>query len=102
MKIKFFKKQNNLKKKDFIFHLNFYWIMILLGAAAIILSSFIFSYRLFARINQEPILPPMNENGAAGAINPDHILKALNYFSEREKKLNKILNSIPAIVDPSL
>lgn len=102
MKITLFKKKNSLKKKDFSFHPNFYWRIILLGAAAIILLSFIFSYQLFTRINQEPILPSVNEKEAAGAISLDRILKALNYFSEREKKSNKILNSSSSVVDPSL
>lgn len=102
MKITLFKKKNSFKKKDFDFHPNFYWKIILLGAVAIILSSFIFSYRLFARINQEPILSSVNENKTAWMVSQDRILKALNYFSEREKKSNKILNSSPAVVDPSL
>lgn len=102
MKINFIKKKNSLKKKEFIFHANFYWRIILLGAAVTIFSSFIFSYRLFTQTNQESVLPPANENKTADVAIQDRISKALNYFSEKENKSDKILNSPPAIVDPSL
>lgn len=102
MKITLFKKQNNFKKKDFTFHLNFYWRIILLCAVVMIFLSFLFGYRLFVKISQKPILQFPNENGVAYVVNQDYILKALNYFSEREKKSNKILNSPSPVVDPSL
>lgn len=102
MKINFFKKENTFKKKDFAFHPNFYWRIIVFGAAIIIILSFLFGYRLFTQINEEPVLSSVNEGGVAGVINQDRISKALNYFSEKENKLNKILNFPASIVDPSL
>ena len=102
MKIMFFKKQNNFKKKDFQLNPDFYWkIAVAVALVTIFLSAF-FGYRLFTRINQESILPIANENGTTGMVNQDRILKALNYFSEREKKFIRILNSPPVIIDPSL
>jgi lipid-A-disaccharide synthase-like uncharacterized protein len=102
MKINFFKKENNFKKKDFTFYPNLYWKIVLIGTVIIILLSFIFSYRLFVQINQEPVSSFANENGQLPTVNENRIEKVLNYFSEREKNSNQILNSSSPIVDPSL
>ena len=102
MKINFFKKENNFKKKDFIFYPSLYWKIFIISAIIIILLSFIFGYRLFRQINQEPILLFTNEGGQLPVVNQDRIKKVLNYFSEREKKSTKILNSPAPAVDPSL
>ncbi|MFH1200948.1 MAG: hypothetical protein V1484_01300 [bacterium] len=102
MKINSFKKENSFKKKDFTFHSNLYWRIILISTVIIILLSFLFGYRLFMKINQEPILPFTNEDGRLPIINKDRIEKVLNYFSEREKKSNQILNFPSPVVDPSL
>jgi len=102
MKINFFKKENNFKKKEFSFHPNFFWRITLAGTAILILLSFVFSYSLFVKINQEPVLSSANEGGQLEKISQDRIKKVLNYFSEREKKSNQMLNSPSPIVDPSL
>lgn len=102
MKITLFKKENSFKKKDFTFHPNLYWKIVLISAVIIILLSFIFSYRLFVQINQEPVLSFTNENGQLPIVNEDRIEKVLNYFSEIEKNSNQILNSPSPVVDPSL
>ncbi|MFA6353651.1 MAG: hypothetical protein WCW93_01835 [Candidatus Paceibacterota bacterium] len=102
MKIDFFKKEKSFKKKDFIFHLNLYWIVVLIITISIIFLSFIFSYRLFMQINQEPILSVTNKNGQLPVVNQDRIEKVLNVFSERESNSKQILNSSLSVVDPSL
>ncbi len=102
MKINLFKKEKSFKKKDFTFHSNLYWRIILLGTTIIILLSFIFSYHLFIQINQDPVLLIENNSGQLPLVNKDRIDKVLNYFSEREKKSIEILNSPAPIVDPSL
>jgi hypothetical protein len=102
MKINFFKKENSFKKKDFTFHPNFYWKIILIGTIVIILLSCIFSYLLFVQVNQEPALSFTNENEQLPTVNEDRIEKVLNYFSEREQNSNQILNSSSSVVDPSL
>lgn len=102
MKIDFFKKEKSFKKKDFSFHPNLYWRIVAISAIIIILSTFLFSYRLFRQINQESILPLANVDGQLPIVNKDRIEKVLNYFSEREKKSTEILNSRTSIVDPSL
>ena len=102
MKIKLFKKQNNFKKKDFVFHLNFYWRIIILCAIVMVFSSFLFGYRFFVKINQRPVSQFTNKESMADALNQNNILKALNYFSEKERRSNEILNSPSMVVDPSL
>ncbi len=102
MKIKLFKKENNFKKKDFILNFNFYWKIAVFGAFVLILLSFFFGYRLFNQINEESILSSINLDEQIPTVNQDRILKALNYFSEREQKSVEILNSSISIVDPSL
>ncbi|MDD5721008.1 MAG: hypothetical protein PHT16_00980 [Candidatus Pacebacteria bacterium] len=101
-KINLFKKEKSFKKKDLTFHSSLYWRIILFVAAIIILLSFIFGYRLFLQINQDPALPIGDNSGQLPLVNKDRIDKALNYFSERESKSTEILNSPAPIVDPSL
>jgi hypothetical protein len=102
MKIKFFKKENNFKKKNFVFNTNLYWGIALFGAFAIILYSFFFGYNLFKEINQEPVLPDTNQAGQVPVVKIDRLKTVLNYFSLREQKSIQILNSPAPVVDPSL
>ncbi|MBU0999318.1 hypothetical protein KKG24_03385 [Patescibacteria group bacterium] len=102
MKINFFKKENNFKKKDFAFHPNFFWKIILISTMIIIFLSLLFGYGLFKQTNEEPILPLTNNDGQFPVVNKDRIEKVLNFFYTREKKSIDILNSSSFIVDPSL
>jgi hypothetical protein len=102
MKINFFKKENNFKKKEFAFKPNLYWKFTLLGTLIIMILSFFFGYYLFEQINREFVLPTATDNGQIPTINTDRIEKVLNIFSEREIKSNQILNSPAPVVDPSL
>ena len=102
MKIKFFKKENNFKKKDFTLNPNFYWKIAVMFIFFSTVLSFFFGYRLFIKINQESILPITNNDEQLPIVNEDRIEKVLNYFSEREIKSNQILNSPAPVVDPSL
>lgn len=102
MKINLLKKENSLKKKDFTLYPSFYWKIILFCAFVMILSSLFFSYYFFIQISQEFILPIANNGGELPLVNKDSLKKALNYFSEREKKSIEILNSSVPVVDPSL
>jgi hypothetical protein len=101
MKIKFFKKENNFKKKDFTFNPNLYWKLAVGGALVIVLLSSFFGYRLFTQINQEPVLSATNVGGQIPMVKKDRIEKVLNYFSAREQKSTEILNSPSPVVDPS-
>jgi hypothetical protein len=102
MKIKLFKKENNFKKKDFELNPNLYWKLALGGAFVIILFSFFFGYNLFMKINEDSVMPNAGASDQVLMVNKDHILKVLNYFSEREQKSIQIINSSSPVVDPSL
>ena len=102
MKIDFFKKENNFKKKEFAFKPNFYWKFTLLGTLLMVILVSFFGYYLFEQINKEFVLPTISDNGQVPTINTDRIEKVLNIFSERETKSNQILNSPAPVVDPSL
>ena len=90
MKIKFFKKENNFKKKNFAFNPNLYWKIAVCGSLTMILLSFLFGYRLFMQINQESILPIINGNEQVPTINENRVGKVLDYFSEKEQKSARI------------
>lgn len=102
MKIKFFKKENNFKKKNFAFSPNLCWKFAIGSAFVLILLSSFLSYRLFTQTNQEPVLSAMNESGQVPMVKKDRIEKVLNYFLERNQKSAKILNSPAPVIDPSL
>lgn len=102
MKIQFFKKQNNFKKKDFILDSNLYWRVAVSIAFVLILTSFVFGFRLFLQINQEFSTPETVGSTQTRLINKNRISKVLDYFSEKEKKTAEILNSGVPVVDPSL
>jgi hypothetical protein len=102
MKINFFKKENNLKKKNFQFNPNFYWQIILGSFFIIILFIFYFGYNLFKQANEEPIVSTANGNAKNGMIDENRISKILDLFSERDIKSNQIINSPAPVVDPSL
>jgi len=102
MKIEFFKKGNNFKKKSSVINPNLYWKFALLATFIMIILAFLFGYYFFRQINQELVLPTTNNGEQVPTVNKDHILKVLNYFSEREQKSKEILSSPSPVVDPSL
>ena len=102
MNIKFFKKENNFKKKNFAFNSNLYWKIFVAGTLVIILFIFYFGYNLFMQINQESAIPATNTSGQIPTVSPDRMKKALDNFSARETKSNQIINSPSPVVDPSL
>ncbi len=102
MKIQFFKKENDFKKKNFGFNPNLYWEFAVIMVFMFIILSAISGYYLFMQINQEPIVSSPATNTRAGAVDKNRIDKALNYFSDREKKSAQIINSPAPVVDPSL
>ncbi len=102
MKINFFKKENSFRKKEFSFHPNFFWRVILAGAVITITLSSICSYSLFVKVNQELIPLSTSKSEELEKISQDRIKKVLNYFSAREEKSNQTLNFPSPLVDPSL
>jgi len=102
MKIEFFKKQNNFKKKDFALNPNLYWMSAVFGTFILILAAAFFGYYLFAQINQEFVLPATNDSGQVPTVDKNRVEKVLNYFSNREEKSKEIIANPAPVVDPSL
>ncbi len=102
MKIKFFKKENNFKKKDFELNPNLYWSFSLIFLLIIIILSFILGYFLLKKVDKD--LAPSNESAVTQTPLIDHsrIDTVLFFFSEREKRSNQILQTPTPILDPSL
>jgi hypothetical protein len=102
MQIKFFKTQKSFKKGGMHIHPEIYWGICLCLAFVIIITSIIFGFFLFQKINQTLTATGDNNKIPIPAISKERIDKALDYFSEREKKSAEILNSPAPVVDPSL
>jgi hypothetical protein len=102
MKINFFKKENNFKKKDFSFNTNFYWKLAVAVASVGVLWAFFFGYNLFMQINQESSFLSANPGTQIPTVDQNRLNKDLNYFSDRQRKSADILNSPSPVVDPSL
>lgn len=99
---KFFKKEKNFKKKDFVIDALFYWKLVVWITFVIIIASFIFGYLLFTKINREPDLSNLNETEQIPTIDQDRMFRVLEIFQKREAKSIEILNSPVPVVDPSL
>jgi hypothetical protein len=102
MKIKIFKVKKDYKKEDFRVNSSAFWKFIVIFSLLLIMGAFAYSYGLFLRINEEEVLKIEVNNDKIGNKEAEKIKNALDYFSEREKKSIEILNSTPAVVDPSL
>jgi hypothetical protein len=102
MKIDFFKKENNFKKKNSALGPNFYWEIIVFITIIILVSSFFFAYSFFQQINKEYPLLTIYDSGQVPNVDKVRIENVLNYFSDREQKTKEILSSPAPVVDPSL
>ena len=100
MKIKFFQKENNFRKKEFTLNANLYWELALCLALILTIGSCLLGYHIFSQINKKftPLAP---DQVSLPKIDQDRIKKVLNYFSDRANKSSEIINSPSPIVDPS-
>ena len=101
MQIKFFKKEKKFRKESSGFSPSLCWELAVGIMLVTSLFFIFFGYRLFTRVNQEPVLPVNNINELE-TVKKERIEKILEYFSLRKQKSNQILNSPTSIIDPSL
>ena len=101
MKINFFKKKKQFKKKGFEIKPNFYWCLLFCMTFTLITLSLAFGFYLFMKINKEPVLSIKNINEQE-TINQNRIDKILEYFKKRENKSIEIIDFPSPIIDPSL
>jgi|GEM_PF-1677054 len=104
MKIKFFTKEKNFRKEKESLWLNtsFYWKLAVFFLFAVFLSSLFFGYYLFMQINKDSQVSSSGAGSQVDTIKKERISKVLDYFSERKKKSNEIINGGSPVVDPSL
>ncbi|MFA6077083.1 MAG: hypothetical protein WC735_03345 [Candidatus Paceibacterota bacterium] len=104
MKIKFLKKEKSFKKKkeNLLLNINFYWQLAVLFIFVVILLSSFFGYYLFTQTNKELVLSTVDVIPEVETVKKERIEKVLEYFSRREQKSDKILNSPAPVIDPSL
>ena len=102
MKIKFFKKEDNFKKKDFNLNPNFYWKIAVIFTFSFMALSFFFAYRLFNQIEGETTSPAGGISEQIPMVKEDRLKKVLFYFTEKEQRSAKVLITPSVTVDPSL
>ena len=102
MQIKFFKlkKEKNFKKKSSEIRPYFYWSLIFYMGLGLTLLAFAFGFYFFRQINKEYV--SANSTKGQETVKRERIQKVLEYFSLREEKSQKILNSPAPVIDPSL
>jgi uncharacterized protein YabE (DUF348 family) len=101
MQINFLKPKKNFKKKNLELGPNFYWKIIILVTFLLTLSSFIFGYFTFEQVKEDESLY-FDGVQKKQSIEKQRVAKALEYFSLKEQKSLKILNSPSPVVDPSI
>ena len=101
MQIKFFKKENKLKKDNFQINPDLYWNITLGIFLLLIIAISFFGYTLFNKVNSPFVYENPNPTVQVETVNKDRLDKVLNYFSDREKKSADILNGASVLVDPS-
>jgi hypothetical protein len=102
MKIKIPKIKKSYKKENFKINPNIYWKVVVILFLVTLIVIFFFAYDLFSKINKENNDMLNNNSTKIEKEKKEKINKVLDYFYEREKKSNDILNSPSAVVDPSL
>ena len=101
MEIKFLEKKRKFRKGGLGIKPDLYWKYLLYMTFTLILLSCAFGLYLFIEVNKEPIPTVMNVNKKE-ITEEERLTKALEYFSEREKKSIEILDFPSPIIDPSL
>jgi len=100
MQIKFSKPKNDFKKKGAP-NPDMYWKLIVCVTSLILFSSFVFGYYSFQEVNKEENITPSTDIEQQKK-RTERLEKVLEYFGEREKKSEELLNSPSPVVDPSL
>lgn len=102
MKLNFFKNKKTFKKGGIHINPNVYWAVCLVVAAVMIITGVFFGFNLFRKINQELITASDSDSIKIQTTEGERIKKVIEYFSDKEQKSIKILNSPAPVVDPSL
>ena len=102
MEINFLKTKKNYIKDNFKCNPDFFW-KIFVGCFFLLISvSFIFSFILFKKVNNQNNLVVKQKIEKLSDKEKKKIQEALVYFAEREKKSKEISESKSVVIDPSL
>lgn len=101
MQINFLKKTNQFKHDMQTINIRKHWTIILYVLFALILCSFVFGFYIFTKEGQDTSSDINVLTKTHNKISREKLQNILNIFSDREKKSAEILNTIPAVMDPS-
>jgi hypothetical protein len=102
MQFKITKTKKVFQKEDLSATPSLFWMMILAMMFVIIVSSFGFGFYLFIKVNADPVLSDEELGGQVETVDRDNLNRALEYFSERQKKSLYVLSAPAPVIDPSL
>ncbi|MEI6581050.1 MAG: hypothetical protein WCO07_02660 [bacterium] len=102
MDINFLKPKKNFTKKEYQVNFDIYWKVIIFVFFIIIISSFFYGFSFFVEINKDFVSSNITTNVQVEQNRKVRLDKILEYFKEREKKSEKIINSSSPVVDPSI
>jgi len=102
MKIKFPKIKKSYQKEIYKIDSGIYWRIIVGLFFVLVILSFIFAYNLYFQINKEDESFLEVNSEKVEKEKKEKINKVLEYFAERQKNSDKILNSAVPLVDPSI
>jgi len=102
MKIELFKLKKSYRKKDYKVNPDICWAAILVISVVMIAISVLYGFSLFFEINKDFTSYSITTNDQAEKSRKTRLENALQYFAEREKKSESIINSPSPVVDPSL
>lgn len=96
------KKNNNLKKINYLINPKFYWRFVLFLICSMLLFSTLFGIYIYGESIADFNLSPENFVGYTEKVKKDRVENVLNLYSEKEKRVNDILENKEFLVDPSL
>jgi len=104
MKLKeILKKKKIYKKENFTINVGLFWNIILAVAFVLVVSSFVFGFFLFKKVDESSSDSTSNKkDNSIEMVTKERINRDLQYFVDREKRSTNILNSLSPVVDPSL
>ena len=102
MDIKFLKIKKTFRKGGLHINPDVFWNILQGTAFVLVISSFIFGFYLFYKIEKGFVLPTQSTDNKTQSIDMERINKILELFSQKKEKSTKITNSPSPIVDPSI
>lgn len=97
MAINFFKSEKKFRKGGMHFTAGFFWQVIFSTGLIILAVSFALGFILFWSVNKEFV----SSEAGKEQISKERLDKALEYFKDKEKKMELVLKATAPSIDPS-